>query len=91
VSLPDVTFLTCEECDMELLFLAAFSILVAMGFNFFTPKFAATSFGQKFVGSYFRVTLGTALVIFLAIYVSAVALSFLSVRPTLPSTSNLVP
>lgn len=76
---------------LELLFLFAFSIVVAILFNYGSPKFAATSFGQRFVGSYTRVTLGTALVFFIAIYVAALAFSAVSNNPRLPSTSNPIP
>jgi len=55
--------------------LFAFAVIVAILFNFVAPRFAATSFGQRFVGNYAMVTLGTALVIFAAIWVAAVLLS----------------
>jgi len=60
---------------MELIMLFAFSVVVAIMFNFGAPRFAATKIGQRFVGNYAMVTLGTALVIFFAIWLSAVLLS----------------
>jgi hypothetical protein len=75
----------------ELLLLFAFSVIVAIVFNWGTPKFAATGFGKKFVGSYLRVTLGTALVFFLAIYVAAIGLSLFSGSLRLPTRSAPVP
>lgn len=69
--------------------LFAFAVVVAILFNFGAPRFAATSIGQRFVGNYAMTTLGTALVIFGAIYLSAVLLSAAKVSPSLPSTSNL--
>jgi len=76
---------------MELLLLFAFSVIAAILFNYGSPKFAASSFGQKFVGSYTRVTLGTALVFFAVIYISAIALSAVASEPRLPTVSNPVP
>lgn len=73
---------------MELIFLFAFSVIVAILFNFSAPRFAATSVGQKFVGNYAMVTLGTALVIFAAIYLASFVASAANVRPSLPSASN---
>jgi len=64
---------------MELLMLFAFSVVVAILFNFGAPRFAATSIGQRFVGNYAMVTLGTALIIFVAIWLSAVLLSAVNV------------
>jgi hypothetical protein len=76
---------------MELLLLFALSVIAAMAFNYGTPRFAATNFGKRFVGSYTRVTLGTAVVFFLAIYLSALLLSAVSHQPRLPTTSNPIP
>jgi hypothetical protein len=73
---------------MELLMLFAFSIVVAILFNFGAPRFAATGIGQRFVGSYAMTTLGTAFVIFAAIYLSSIALSAVKAQPGLPTTSN---
>ena len=60
---------------MELVMLFAFAVVVAILFNFGAPKFAATTFGQRFVGNYAMVTLGTAIVFFFAIWIAAVLLS----------------
>jgi hypothetical protein len=76
---------------MELLLLFALSVIVAIIFNWGSPKFAATSVGQRFVGSYLRVTLGTAIVFFIAIYGSALLLSAISKNPRLPTTATPVP
>lgn len=74
---------------MELILLFALSVIAAIGFNYGSPRFAASKFGQRFVGSYFKVTLGTAIVFFVAIYGSALILSAIGESPRLPSTSNL--
>ena len=76
---------------MELLLLFAFSVIAAILFNYASPKFASTQFGQKFVGSYTRVTLGTAIVFFLVIYLSAIALSAVAHEPRLPTARNPLP
>jgi len=76
---------------MELVLLFAFSVIAAILFNYGSPRFAASSFGQRFVGSYTRVTLGTAIVFFAVIYLSAIALSAVSHEPRLPTVSNPVP
>lgn len=73
---------------MELVMLFAFAVVVAILFNFGAPKFAATSFGQRFVGNYAMVTLGTAIVIFAAIYVSAILLSAVKVQEMLPTVQH---
>jgi len=73
---------------MELLMLFAFAVAVAILFNFGAPRFAATAFGQKFVGNYAMVTLGTALVIFLAIYVASILLSAVKVGVVTPTISH---
>lgn len=70
---------------MEAILLLAFSIVVAILFNFGAPKFAATKIGQKFVGNYAWTTLGTALVIFGAVYIASLLLSAAGERPTLPA------
>jgi hypothetical protein len=67
---------------MELVFLFAFSVIVAILFNFSAPRFAATSFGQKFAGNYALVTLGTALVLFVAIYVASFVASAANIKPS---------
>ena len=74
---------------MQLLLLFALSVVVAIVFNWGTPKFAATTVGQRFVGSYFKTTLGTAIVFFLVIYGSALILSIVA-TPRLPTVSNPV-
>jgi hypothetical protein len=76
---------------MQILLLFALSVIVAILFNYGTPRFAATNFGKRFVGSYTRVTLGTAIIFFLAIYGSALLLSVVSSEPRLPTTSNPLP
>jgi hypothetical protein len=69
---------------MEFVLLAAMAVIVAILFNFGSAKLAASSLGPKFQGSYAMVTLGTALVIFLAIIASAYAMKAIGKEPTLP-------
>ena len=79
-----------ETHEMQLLLLFALAMISAILFNWGTPKFAATTVGQKFVGSYFKTTLGTAIVFFLVIYGSALLLSIVS-SPRLPTVTDPVP
>lgn len=73
---------------MDLVMLFAFAVVVSILFNFGAPKFAATKVGQRFVGNYAMVTLGTAFVIFAAIYLSSILLSAVNVSVRTPTTSN---
>jgi hypothetical protein len=69
---------------MELVLLFAMSVIVAILFNFGSAKLAASSLGPRFTGSYAMVTLGTALVFFLAIFAAAYAMKAIGKEPTLP-------
>jgi hypothetical protein len=70
---------------MEYVLLFAFSVLVALGFNFAGPRFSASSFGTRFQSSYARRTLGTAIVLFVAIVVASFVMSAAYKKPMLPS------
>jgi hypothetical protein len=75
----------------ELVMLLALSVIAAILFNFGAPRFAASSVGQRFVGSYIKVTFGTALVFFVVIWVASIALSAVAGKSSLPSVSNPIP
>jgi hypothetical protein len=75
----------------ELVMLFALSIVAAILFNFGAPRFAQSSIGQRFVGSYFKVTLGTAIVFFAVIYVASLLVSVADGRIGLPTTRNPLP
>lgn len=65
----------------ELFLLGILAIIVAILFNWGSPRFAATSWGARFQGSYAGRTVATALVFFLAIWVGAFALAKVGESP----------
>ena len=74
----------------ELVMLFALAIVAAILFNYGAPRFAQSGFGQRFVGSYFRVTLGTAIVFFVVIYLASLLVSVADGRVGLPTVRNPV-
>lgn len=75
----------------ELVMLLALSVVAAILFNFGAPRFAQSNFGKRFVGSYIKVTLGTAIVFFAVIYVASLLVSVADGRVGLPTARNPVP
>ena len=68
----------------ELFMLFIMAIVVAILFNWGSPKFYASNIGSRFGSSYAGHTLATAIVFFAVIWVSAYTLSMVGERPSLP-------
>jgi len=70
---------------MELVLLFALSVIVAIFYNWGAPRFMASQFGARFSGNYAMSTLGTALVFFAAIWLTAIVLARAGKEPALTS------